>query len=283
MRSLPRPSRSSRDVLAACLSRMRNSPRRTQFSALADAFEAADVAYIRHGETSALFQMQAVETAPLGRDDLLFLFESMRRQGTPARDIYDELRSNNWRGLCPLCSQGVPESLDHYLEKAIHFGLAVTPLNLISSCMRCNHARSIANVEQAEEQTLHPYFDQCDDERWLSCDVLETDPISLTFRAAPPETWPELKRARVSNHFEVLKLGVLYATHGAVELTGKRALFDNLAVAESAAGLTRHLLSEANARLQSERNSWQGALYFGLSASEWFCAGGYRNIPEPMR
>jgi hypothetical protein len=138
-------------------------------------------------------------------------------------------------------------------------------------------------VEQAEQQTLHPFFDHCDDLVWLTCEVLETDPISLRFHAAPPVEWPDLKRARVANHFRVLDLGMLYAIHGATELTGRRAFFEGVASKDGAAGLASLLSSEASSRLSSERNSWQGALYTGLAMSDWFCNGGYKRIPEPAR
>lgn len=89
------------------------------------------------------------------------------KKGQPGRKVYDKLMSKPAQGICPLCGQRVVSTLDHYLPKAHFPVLSVVPINLIPSCSECNKSKTDHVPENAEQQTLHPYYDDVEEEQWL--------------------------------------------------------------------------------------------------------------------
>ena len=102
---------------------------------------------------------------------------------------------------------------------------------------------------------------------------------SFTTRA-PPETDPIIIQ-RAQKHFVELDLAKLYEQHAAVELVERKDMFRGTFESDDAEGLRDELEHEARSRLRFNRNSWQSALYRGLSGNEDFYSGGFVNIDEP--
>ncbi|WP_422778067.1 HNH endonuclease [Pseudomonas shirazensis] len=74
-------------------------------------------------------------------------------------------------GLCPMCGQRIVATVDHYLPQSRFPTLNLTSANLIPVCSDCNR-RKLASVPAiAEDQTLHPYFDDLGNERRLMADI----------------------------------------------------------------------------------------------------------------
>lgn len=142
---------------------------------------------------------------------------------------------------------------DHHLPKAYYPVLAVTPLNLVPSCKDCNKAKLASLPTNANEETLHPYFDDIDSDRWLFASVQTTAPASLKFFVDPPDHWDVVLAARMHLHFETLGLGDLYAAQGADELLNIRHQLRTIHDTGGAATVRSELL----ARAESARRACQ--------------------------
>jgi hypothetical protein len=129
-----------------------------------------------------------------------------------------------------------------------------------------------------EEETLHPYFDNIEDDPWLCARVIETQPAALAFYVEAPENWPDTLKSRVRHHFTMMKLAPLYGTHAAVELANIEFYLSELFQHRGADGVREHLEEQALSRYQAQVNSWQTATYQALAESDWLCNGGFSNV-----
>ncbi|WP_419880601.1 hypothetical protein ACN6MY_13185 [Peribacillus sp. B-H-3] len=161
-------------------------------------------------------------------------------------------------------------TLDHHLPKAKYPALAVTPINLIPSCYDCNKTKTAARPLRAEEETLHPYFDDIEDDLWLEAEVLPQKPLGFKFYVERPDNWDELKYKRVKNHFSTFKLGPLYSIFAAEEFSMRdltlKKIFDKSGPTELKTQLEDYVESTERVHL----NSWQSAMFRALARSEWF-------------
>lgn len=194
------------------------------------------------------------------------------KKGQPGRIYYDKLISQSKK--CPLCGQRVVSSLDHHLPKSIYPTLAVTPINLVPACSDCNKIKESFKPKNAEEETLHPYFDNIEDAIWLEAEVIHSNPVSFNFFVSPPLEWDELKKQRVVHHFCLFELGPLYSLYAGEELTMYHLLFVTLFNKSSTEGLRQHLLDCQKGSEDIHLNSWRAAMYRALARSEWYCNGG---------
>jgi hypothetical protein len=194
---------------------------------------------------------------------------------SPGRDVYDKLMSLAYYGKCPLCGQRDVSTLDHYLPKAHYPALAVAPLNLVPACKDCNKAKLASLPASAEEEMLHPYFDDIDGDRWLYADVVEGAPAALRFRVDGPDDWDDILVARVTLHFETLGLGPLYAAQGADELLNIRHQLQTIFNAGGEQLVRDELLTRAESSRTARLNGWRVAAYEAYAQSDWFCAGGF--------
>jgi len=153
--------------------------------------------------------------------------------------------------------------------------LAVTPINLIPACFDCNKTKSDIVPKVAQEQTLHPYFDDVEGERWLYATVVKNNPAALQFFVKPALTWSRLTGARVQYHFEVFKLAKRYASFAAEELQILRQQMSFLHAAAGANEVEKHLTERTLSCEAIHLNSWQSATYRALSESVWYTTGGF--------
>lgn len=283
MRRLPKPKLSARATFENCVSWLRDEELAAHLFELSATVEAADISYQSHAANNSLFGL--VDPVVGNENDavqMVKLYTSvLSRKSSKVRHLYDEIRAGSKDDLCPLCAQRLVSTLDHYLEKARYPVYAVTPINLVPACTDCNKIRSRKVPNSQSDLTLHPYFDSVDRETWLKASVLETDPVVVKYHAAPPMTWNEILSARVQSHFRTLELGKLYSTHAATELTGMRSMLVGMVNREGTDHLRGHLLEQAASRRDTSLNSWQGAMFSALGASDWFCNRGYLLIPKP--
>lgn len=219
------------------------------------------------GMSAAQFQLSLVTVA-----EMSWLYDQkMVTKRSPGRAIYDMLRLSTKNGRCPLCGHGQVMTLDHYLPKATFSALAVNPANLIPSCSDCNKAKS-----SSVNATIHSYFDNIEDERWLYARVDEVFPAAVDFFVKAPEGWPSGLGQRVSEHFRLFGLRALYAAQAAHVLSEIKLRLINLYADGGAEAVQFYLVEEANSRRGNTLNSWQTALYESLSESAWFCDTGFK-------
>lgn len=280
MRKLPRPANSAHDVFTLCIKQVRKLELRKRLAAITGNIEQGEAHYIQNAEAEELhtFPRHAAVGA-VSRDELVKVYTGrFVPKDCDARHIYDEIILAAPQGRCPLCGVGQVTTLDHHLPKADYPVLAVTPANLVPACTWCQTEKRQGRPATAEEQTLHPYFDDFEGERWLFADVLQTQPASFSFFVQPPASWTELDAARLQHHLEAFKLYRLFASNAADELTNIRYSLQNLLDTGDMTAVRNHLRAEADSREQAHKNSWQTAMYRAASVSDWFCNGGFAAI-----
>lgn len=281
MIKLAPPALDPGEVFSLCISRVRNPALRLRLASIkADVVEASD----SFKDLAALVRLhEFVREAVVGGDVTTAEMEAVYTQRmvpktAPGRDAYDTLMSLARSGKCPLCGQRDASTLDHHLPKAHYPVLAVTPLNLIPSCKDCNKAKLTHLPANASEETLHPYFDDIDGNRWLSASVQTTAPASLKFFVDPPAQWDAVLSARMLLHFETLGLGDLYAAQGADELLNIRHQLQTIHDAGGAAMVRSELAARANSARAARVNGWRVSAFEAFAASDWFCGGGFSTV-----
>ncbi len=195
------------------------------------------------------------------------------------RVYYDKLISSAPKGICPFCSHGEATTLDHYLPKTKFPRLSVVPINLVPSCKDCNTGKLADCPSGPNDETLHPYYDDIENVKWLIADVNRTTPLSLTYRVSPHSTWDALLSARVASHLDCFNLNILYASQAGRRLSGMKYNLERIfSSPEGTAGVKRYLVAEAVSNEQVNLNSWESVMYRALSEDDWFCSGGFRSI-----
>ncbi|AZP22819.1 hypothetical protein EJC51_46375 [Streptomyces aquilus] len=281
------PSRSAPDVYRQCISNA-NAGNRAILDLYEDSVAQASTTYDQVCRDQQLHTLPGTAfrppCPPLTDDaakqhaDLLENVYTQRLAGErgPGRPIYDELRASARR--CPLCGIGMVTTLDHHLPKTKYQYLAVTPTNLLPACADCNKKKSNTAPVTTDEQTLHPYFDNIDQDIWLTATVTEQVPCTVQFAVTAPAHWPHALTRRVEGHFRAFGLGELYALQAGDQLVGFHHLFTELAQ-RGAETLRTHLTESADSQAAERRNHWQTAMYRALSLSTWFCSGGFISAP----
>jgi hypothetical protein len=281
MRSLAQPAYDARSTFILCAKSIRDTSLSSRLLSVVDEIEAAETRYRRLGANASLFTIAEAATVAdrVGVQEMKSLYkDTFSRKGSKARHIYDAIKNAPQNGICPICGQRVISTLDHYLAKSKHPALTVTPLNLVPCCADCNKAKLDMQPANASAQTLHPYFDDVDDEVWLFATVKEISPPAIVFSVIPPASWDDVKQVRVLTHFRVFGLGALYSSHAAVELQNIHYSLTQYASRGGADSVRAHLAEQAESRQAIMKNSWQFAMYEALRKSEWFCQSGHRTI-----
>jgi len=276
MRRLTRPQFDAREVLDLCIASIRDKQLTNRLELIGEKVAAAEAAYVQHGDQQELFQIpQTIGIGDISVDEMKRVYKDTFAKSTRTRNIYDKIKKLPVNDICPICGQRTVGSLDHYLAQSLHSALVIAPINLVPACNDCNKAKLDAQPGTAAEQTLHPYFDNVDDERWLYAAVETTTPAALRFYPDPPAEWQPVKRERVFNHFQKFGLGALYASHSGVELTNIRYGLQRIAERGTEKDIRAELFKRAESANAAHINSWQTAMYHALAESDWFCTGGF--------
>ncbi|WP_279215129.1 HNH endonuclease [Delftia acidovorans] len=281
MKRLPLPAFEVKDAVEQCAAGITIAERSQALLAALPNFQAAEATYKALAPAGQLFQIPTSDqVTPLLSGDLMgTIYKShFARVGAPSRALYEAIRLAPPYGLCPMCGQRIVASVDHYLPQSLHPIFNLTPANLVPACSDCNKGKLAKFAQSAEEQTLHPYFDDLGNERWLVVDVLETEPPSIAFRVKPSAEWSPVLAARVQHHFEVMGLAELYAAQAASELADISFNLGELSKTGGPTSVRTHLYGEFASRYARDPNSWKTALYEGLCVSDWFCKQGHLSV-----
>ena len=278
MKRLPLPAFEVKDAVEQCAAGITIAARSQALLGALPNFQAAEETYKALAPTGQLFQIPTSDqvTPQLPSELMGTIYKShFMRTGSPSRALYEAIRFAPPYGVCPLCGQRIVASVDHYLPQSLHPIFNLTPANLVPACSDCNKGKLAKFAQSAEEQTLHPYFDDIGSERWLVIDVRETAPPSIAYRVRPPAAWSPVLTARVQHHFKVMGLAELYAAQAASELADISSGLVELGKTGGPASVRTHLVGEFASRHARDPNSWKTALYEGLWASDWFCHQGH--------
>ena len=280
MRKLPKPAFSVADIVDDCVRSVQSQDLKARLRKAKPTIAMAAQSYNSRGAVGELYLIAGGDAV----DDVLAtemeaLYKQTFVKSKKTRPIYASLKKACRNDICPLCGQRTVHQLDHYLPVSQHPVLAVTPVNLVPACSECNKVKLAHAPINAEEQTLHPYFDDLTNVRWLFADVEQSHPLSMVFRASPVAGLSPILASRIARHFDMFNLGDLYASHAAEELSNIRYGLHLVATGTNAANdLLAHLEREAQSRSALYQNSWQTAMYEALAQSDWFCDGGFRYI-----
>lgn len=277
MRRLPKPILEVRNVFTTCISTFRE-PLKSRLIGCTDAVVEASNIYDQEGNNGTLnsFIPHALVNGDVTAGEMGRVYtEKMVPIDSPGREFYDEIKLKPKYGICPLCSQRIATTLDHHLPKADYPILAVTPLNLVPACKDCNIDKRTHIPTRPDDVTLHPYYDNVENEVWLKCEVMQTSPASVRFFVECPAGWDDVLKNRVQNHFSVLHLAILYGSHAAQEIADCRLRLEELHDNGGTESVKQHLVDTARSRADSNMNSWGAALYRSLGESDWFCSGGF--------
>ncbi len=280
MRKLAKPIHPPSDVFLTCISRVKDKSLKARLEAVnlyvIAAATAFDIAAANAQLHNILSHTHVGERVRVTKDEMVAVYDSrMVPKESPGRHIYDEILTAPAQGLCPLCGQRDVSTLDHHLPKTHFPSLAVVPTNLVPSCSECNKVKLDIVPQTQEEQTLHPYYDDVENDRWLKAAVMESHPAALTFEVCPPATWGNVKSLRAANHFAVFKLGKLYSSQAATELSNISHYLMGVHSKAGTKGVRSHLVEMSTSCEKANLNSWQAATYRALSSNQWYCEGGF--------
>jgi hypothetical protein len=258
-----------------CASATRNVQLRGRLLASEARVVEDSVKYDEAGQNGTIFSMVNSPPASASDAELTDLYSrSMVRRNSPGRSTYDALTHAAPYGICPLCGQRPVSSLDHYLPKEHFPKLAVSPVNLVPSCMDCNHLKRSFVPASASEQLLHPYFDHDISDHWLKADVThDTGQAVVNFHADPPIAWGQPRSARLLNHFSRMELASLYSIYGTSELELARVSINRILESGTSIDVARHFHDCWLDRFQVNKNSWQAATYAAFSVDVRICSG----------
>lgn len=278
MRKLPPPTDDATDVYTLCVSGVQNLQLRGRLQKLSRQVGRASERLLEAGKSRTFYQLKPQQRLgqALTARELAKLYDlRMARKRSAGRGVYDRLMAAAPHMRCPLCGQRDVSTLDHYLSKMKFPIFAVTPINLIPACANCNKIKLDRIATTVQTQTLHPYFDDVENDCWLSARVEEVSPPSVEFLVVPPDHWDGVLAARIRAHFDIFDLGKLYRAHAASELASIEHRVATLHAQAGSAAVRLHLMSEAESRSVAHRNSWQTAMYWALTTSDWYCDVGF--------
>lgn len=155
----------------------------------------------------------------ISRLEFIKLYEQyfVSKDKPDARAIYDQILASA-KQKCPYCcGVGNPRNLDHYLPKAHFPKYSILPVNLVPSCRDCNmDAKADKIISSYEHQLLHPYLDKPHffNDQWINIEfdskVLDIN-TTFFYVVKTPESWNDLDKERVKNHFKTCNLGVRFS------------------------------------------------------------------------
>jgi len=269
------------DVFEACVSMVKDPTLRAKLRVIRQEVEAEAADYDIKAANKRLYQKKKhSRIGNVSREELVKVYtRRMVPKKSNGRPIYNRIIAAPVHGRCPLCGIGTVNTLDHYLPKK-HFPVfSVTPNNLVPACTWCQREKGEYYANSEDQQLLHPYFDDMNDNIWLKAEVVKGAPVVFRFFASPPANWPRSAKARVATHLEKLNLPALFSSNAGSRLSEIRARLTDLYQKKGGGkpAVRAHLREELASIEADNKNSWVAAMYRAAIANHWFCEGGFLN------
>ncbi len=264
MRSIKKPKILSSEVLINCIDNMQDKALKQELVDSIGIFDNAEKDLndkLLITESYKISQNQTISdtiNASILKD---IYTERMVNKTNKGRKYYDAIMLSSPNGICPLCSQRIARTLDHYLPKSQYPLFSITPINLIPACTDCNKDKFTRTPKTSEEETLHPYYDNIENQRWLKTRIVHLKPIIFEYYIECPEHFTELLKKRIQNHFDVYLLNRLYSTHASEEFENIKLQLTKLFNVGGAITLKEHLMDCFISRVSINKNSWQTSFY----------------------
>jgi len=284
MREIDCPTYKSADVLNDCIKIRRDLNLKERLNCIAVEIASAEKIYAQKGAAHSFHDIKptvGVGTCVSTSEMEGLYTEVFARKTSPIRvKYYDELILAPQNGTCPFCGQRNVSTLDHYLPKAKHPALAVTPINLVPSCKDCNHVKDEHSPRLEIEQLLHPYFDKIPEGVWLVAHVETSRPPALVYRIQTPPVFDPVLTKRLEWQFRKLDIGKLYAAQAGSMLSGIASKLTSAWARGGSDEIKLLLEDDAKSWGKHHSNCWQAAMYRALASSEWFCGEGFAYAGE---
>ena len=277
MRKINQPELTAADVFSTCISKVRNKDLKERFQAVIPHITSAEEDYRKLATKSKLYTYRdelCSKTNVTLKEMKAVYTQRMANSGGPGYETYNILKRGAFNRTCPICGQRKVSTLDHYLPKASYPSLVVTPINLIPACYDCNRIKLDDDPQTSEEETLHPYFDDLGNDRFLFAEIIKDNPPVVNFSIRPSVAWDKVLTDKVKNHFDSFELNLLYSMHAIDEIIGQAGYWQLL----NEMDLKNQLAFQAESRRKAHPNSWQTAFYEGASQDDWFCREGYKKF-----
>lgn len=268
---IPKPDFDVEELFEVCVNTVKNAQHRSKLSACIPYLVTAESEFNSKFLTNELYQIKpnTIVYGEIDNNEMKRVYDYRMVQCEDGKKYYDKIFDSASDGICPLCSVREVDTLDHYLPKMTFPVFAVTPINLIPACFKCNKGKQVSFPTSAENQTLHPYYDNIDEDHWLRAKIVQGNPIAFHFYVEKQSNWDDTKFARVKNHFESFKLNELFSSKASRELRG--ISFHLKGLNEQSPELLIEYLNEAyKSRITLGKNSWEYSLYFELANNKWF-------------
>lgn len=290
MRSIVAPSEDPVAVFQTCIAAVADRNLRERLAAISESIRKASTEYQIRGNEQSLYLLppndctnDEIVLGEVTKSELKGVYTThMAGKSKPARALYDSLIAGASLGRCPLCGVGQVSTLDHYLPKGRYPQLSVVPLNLIPACKDCNSGKGVAIAFCAEDQSLHPYFEdrKFAEEQWIFAEAISTSPITVRYFVRAPHQWDDVSRQRANSHFEKFELAKRFSIEAANELAAQRYTFDQVEKKNGLVSLIELLSVYAASHSRLHVNSWQTSLYQALAAHYLSLVGSAKDVTE---
>jgi 5-methylcytosine-specific restriction endonuclease McrA len=281
MIKLDPPPFDAKAVYITCISRIRDPDLKRRLSSIAENVAEASELFDALASQTLLHQFvrEGVIEGIVSTAEMESIYtQRMAKKKAPGRDVYDKLFTSAPNGKCALCGQRTVSTLDHHLPKSQYPILSVAPLNLVPACGDCNKAKLAKLPLNSSEESIHPYFDNIEDERWLFAKVIPGSPAAVLFYVKQPDAWGDVLFSRVESHFDSLNLNTLYSSESADEIINIRHQLNNMHIAGGKNLVKVELKSRAESCRIAKLNSWRTATYEAFIESDWFCDKGFNEF-----
>lgn len=206
------------------------------------------------------------------KSDMVFLYDERLVKSAKGKPYYDKIKAAAPYGKCPICGYYEADTLDHYLPKAFFYRYAVTVENLVPECSACNKKKTTGLASRRVEETIHPYFDDFDDEVWMYAQINREagSPLGFDFEVRKPDSWDNVKYLRAKNHLKVYKLYDLYRALSAAEINTVLSIIKKLYKRVEDIDFLRDTIKDyCDAEREQRKNSWQAAMYQCIYEDTW--------------
>ncbi|QNK89826.1 hypothetical protein H7992_09325 [Sporosarcina sp. resist] len=274
MRTVPRPNFSTDEVILKCISNYEDEELVSRFKDSIEEIVEWGSVLKEKIETNTVHTIEEDSCIPriIDKAEMIKLYnDKFSKQGQPGRDYYNTIMELPKHLLCPLCGYRPVDSIDHYLPKGKFPVFSISPLNLIPACFGCNKRKKEKKANKAEEEFLHPYFDNIEDDLWLYSAFEEKIPLTIFFNVNPHESWDDITKERVRKHFNIFQIGQLYSSYASSDISGNIYNLKKIYDEGGASALKNELFRTVESFQYAQVNSWQTAMYSALYNSEWFC------------
>lgn len=276
MNNIAKPLFKTKDVFNDCVGSVNNAKLKSDYLNCLDEIQIAEKEFILKAPKWQLYQIiqKNLIFGSISKKQMNILYTyRMVSNKMPGYKYYNKIKISSRNGRCPLCSVRIVSTLDHFLPKSKYPIYSITPVNLVPACSTCNSNKKTSFPTSESDQTLHPYYDNVENESWIKCSIIQSLPISLNYEVKCPDYWSVNKKMRVKSHFDSYNINELFSSHANEELRGLKVQLQKLYNLEPDL-LFEHIKDSYESRLSLGVNSWQACMYYALLKNDWFNNGG---------